>query len=754
MAIKSDSYLLTRFEQGDVPDQQDFIDLINSKVNVAAGSGGEGKNYVSQANAETGSVDDFNSYNDSISKSFADTDINTGTDQITVTAHGFLYNDQVYITDALGTNIAINTRYYVIVVDANTISLSETLSGPVFDITGSPTPGTSAVVNTEPVNGVSGTTGIVLSTTPTDPIRGLVSYLYSVPATQQAGTGWSYDFEIENADRAKTLKFKFELSVVSGGDLVDGDIEAFIYDNTNNRLIPVTPSKIQAMVEGNDNQYSFYGTFQTNVDSLSYRMLIHWRKPEIAAHVIKLDSFSIGPQTVSSGVPSSDWMPYTIEIKGTSSDPTKGTVVYDKAYWRRVGDTVEITYEYYQSAGGSSGSGQYVFSLPPGLRIDLDKLTSNAASPGSQSLGFGVIDNFATNLHVNVVYDVTETFGGVGGGFRLFHNTGDSTQPVFVGSTAHDLGTATIQYGVKAFFPIKGWSSNVTMSSETDNRTLAFRTSIGVSGQLIPTSVDTKLTVWKTPEFDTHGAFDTDRWIAPISGYYFVKSQVRWDLDTTGAKWLNIYVDGVIKMGGVGRAITPSSSEPYHTEVSDLMYLRAGQVVEIYALNGSSGALTVVSDDAYDSFEIFKVSSGAATIMATEKIVAMYTTASGQTIPDAVDDIINFNTKEIDTHGIVTTGAGWKAVVPVSGIYEVKGLITFTNAVGRKEIKVYINGVLKKYLGSETNPSGVVACIVNGSALFNLEEGDEITIYGLQSSGAPLVLLADDSVNYVSISKI
>jgi len=60
-------------------------------------------------------------------------------DTLTITGHGLSNDDEIY----LDLNIAGNlsewpTRYYVIVVDANTIQLSLTASGPAIDITGGP----------------------------------------------------------------------------------------------------------------------------------------------------------------------------------------------------------------------------------------------------------------------------------------------------------------------------------------------------------------------------------------------------------------------------------------------------------------------------------------------------------------------------------------------------------------------------------------------------------------------------------------
>lgn len=58
---------------------------------------------------------------------FDDTDVTTGTDEITMTAHGYVNGDgPLRLTDGGGlpAGLLINTDYWVIVVDANTIKLA------------------------------------------------------------------------------------------------------------------------------------------------------------------------------------------------------------------------------------------------------------------------------------------------------------------------------------------------------------------------------------------------------------------------------------------------------------------------------------------------------------------------------------------------------------------------------------------------------------------------------------------------------
>lgn len=80
-------------------------------------------------------------YSDATAQTFATTDVNTGTDQITLTAHGLENYQRVQFTTSGGlpAGLTASTTYYIIVVDANTIevatSFANALAGTQIDIT-------------------------------------------------------------------------------------------------------------------------------------------------------------------------------------------------------------------------------------------------------------------------------------------------------------------------------------------------------------------------------------------------------------------------------------------------------------------------------------------------------------------------------------------------------------------------------------------------------------------------------------------
>lgn len=151
------------------------------------------------------------------------------------------------------------------------------------------------------------------------------------------------------------------------------------------------------------------------------------------------------------------WTSYTLQITASTSNPTKASsTVVDSANWRRVGDSMEISYSYghTNSAGAGAGSGTYLFSLPSGYSIDSSKILVSTSSIAGGSAGkavayvSGVVSGLATGFvwpydstHLALaVTDQNSTFGAITDSFG-------------------SLSGATASYQFLAAVPISGWST-------------------------------------------------------------------------------------------------------------------------------------------------------------------------------------------------------------------------------------------------------------------------------------------------------
>lgn len=144
------------------------------------------------------------------------------------------------------------------------------------------------------------------------------------------------------------------------------------------------------------------------------------------------------------------WQTYTMNIGAVTTAPTKGTIAQDNAQWRRVGQNMEIRYNYRQTAAGASGSGIYLFPIPAGYSIDTS-ITGQTIAPNynaEAAVGCGSCFN-GTNTYpiISHVYDAD-----------YLTLTYDSSSSV-ISDSAMGLGSAAdLTISCTASVPIVGWS--------------------------------------------------------------------------------------------------------------------------------------------------------------------------------------------------------------------------------------------------------------------------------------------------------
>jgi hypothetical protein len=142
-------------------------------------------------------------------------------------------------------------------------------------------------------------------------------------------------------------------------------------------------------------------------------------------------------------------------------------------------------------------------------------------------------------------------------------------------------------------------------------------------------------------------------------------------------------------------------------------------------------------------------------------VAAIYRTSAGQSIPHATWTIVDFDSRELDTHRAVTTGASWRFTAPVEGVYVVSASIMFaattTWADGEVgDLSVYKNGSLVFSL-DRTNSNGSSASVnmrLGGSTAVRLDVADYIDIRIYQGSGAALALQGEARYNRVAIYRV
>lgn len=536
-----------------------------------------------------------------------------------------------------------------------------------------------------PVDGTGGSpTGVTWTATSTTPLKGPGAFVFTKSGSaNKQGMGCSYNFTIDKQDKAKVLGIEAEYLVDSGTftagtSSTNSDIIWYIYDVTNAKLIE--PSSIKLLSNSTTLTDAFKATFQTSSDSVSYRLIAHVSTTTTNDFALKFGGISISRSSYPTGTPISDWQSYTLTIGSTGTVPTKGTVSIDAARYRRIGDSLEIRYQYKQTSAGASGTGNYLFPIPSGFSIDTSKVTASTSDNTVPAVGHLSVQATTEGLGVGAIqaYDST----------RLWAYAITSANSFQVGATNFNLGQASVLYSFTAIVPILGWSSSVQMSDSADTRILAAKYTLAVSTSITsgsPINFATKVE-------DTHGAVTTGaswKFTAPISGLYSVTALQ----NANGAHYYRVYKNGV-----ADDYLSGAPSANYMISGKAQIRLNAGEYIDV-----RPDASVITQSVTYITIERI---SGPSAIAATETVAASYN------IPNhTASTTITIGSKISDTHGMVS---GNNITIPISGFYMFSVYRTIAAAVANN-ITILVDGasqgiIVTNNLGQAMTGTKMIYC--------------------------------------------
>ena len=145
---------------------------------------------------------------------------------------------------------------------------------------------------------------------------------------------------------------------------------------------------------------------------------------------------------------------------------------------------------------------------------------------------------------------------------------------------------------------------------------------------------------------------------------------------------------------------------------------------------------------------------------AYKAIVAIYNTATAQSIPNNTLTILNFDTLVNDTDTAVTTGASWKFTAPASKFYRIDIQMMFSTTTGwadgeKAEIDVYIDGVVESLIDRKDNYNSASPYMqLSGGSAYYMTAGQYLDVRVLQLSGGTLTLYTDAAFNRIAITSL
>jgi len=586
-----------------------------------------------------------------------------------------------------------------------------------------------------PVNGTGGSPTVTFTQTTSSPLAGAGSGLFTKDAANRQGEGVSYDFTISSADQGKMLHVQFDYAVASG-TYADGGMRVYLYDITNSVVIEPVPVTIL----NSSNAQTWTGEFQTAINSTSYRLIWHVASTSASAYALKFDRVIVAPNTYSYGAAVTDWTAFTPTLVNSWTNVTLS------GYYRRVGDTAEITYKV-QTTGTPSGT-SLSFYAPSGLVVDNTKLSSNG---DGMRVGYGGIyqtgvivsglqafyNNNSGNGYFNATYLTSVTTAG--------ESAVTPTAPVSI-SNHPDYIWLTVKV------PIAGWSSNVVVSDQTDTRVIQAKVFRSSTAQTITTGAAVKCQ-FNGVVSDSNAAYDSAtnyRYTVPVAGVYEFKGGISFaSTASLGSAALILYKNG----GELNSVQFTKESASFSTIGVTFSFddptAKAGDYYEIYVSNQMSASIDLLSTASIGggSYWIINRMCGPSQIAASESVNARYYSSS--TTISGSDATIVYSTKDFDSHNAYSSGT---YTIPMNGKYSVRAALQISGTYALNQsssLKIFKSGSIMSDAGTVAGGANT-SLYVSINDLISCVAGDTITIVGLSSATSPSIN-ASTTRNYFSI---
>jgi hypothetical protein len=646
-------------------------------------------NYIGNDNLEQ-TIGSWTSYNNRLTATV--TSASPAVVTISATTGYYAGMPFLFTGTTAATGTTLGTTYYVTSgFGGTTFSFSATPGGANVNTSST---GTSLSVSPlVPTTGTGGTiTGLTQTRNTTTPLHGLGDLkLAQTNSTIVAGQGEVYPFTIDAADEAKVLAVSFDFNasstfsassgnpcVIGSGSNCDSDIEVWVFDVTNAKLVPISP---RVITSNGANNFTFKGSFQTASNSLSYRLLFHTatNSANATGWTFRADNFYVGAQTTVQGTAMTDYVAYVPTYTGL------GTVTPSNVFWKRVGDEVWIKGNF---TIGTPAATTIAITMPNGIVAD-------AGTPANLIVGTSGSNNTTNGVN---------TFAYIANPSSNILNMGLYASSGFAPSVTAQASSVLINgaiLDIDARVKISGWSSNSLMSADTNTNIVS--ASMTSNAATISYTAGTTI-VWPVVTKDTTGSYNvgTGVWTCPSAGRYQV-SVTGIDSNGVTGNFLTLW-----KNGSFFNLFTYLSTGNAYVQSGIItLDLLAGDQLTTQA--SANSGLTYSAGQYNPQWDITKI-TGPSAIAATETVAITAIGTANISVTASSPVIWPAGTVQFDTHSAYSTTTGLYTC-PVAGFYDVSvaGMVANTT---NTNVFVYHNGSFYNFIAfaqtSGATPSGKI----------------------------------------------
>ena len=599
---------------------------------------------------------------------------------------------------------------------------------------------------TTPADGTGGSANITFTRNTTTPLRDGGDFKITKDAANRQGEGASFDFTIDNADKAKKHIISFDYDA-SHASYADDDVRIYIYDVTNTNLIRVNGEELKG------GKGKHYAQFQSASDSTSYRLIFHVSSTNASAYDVYLDEVSVGPQGI-----------HNAAISGNGSDvafiadTNAGQTIADDTI--TIIDFEDVEHDSHNAYDSGTytvpvtGLYQINSSIMFGHTSEVDisesmyiALKVNGTSKRIQNWKEGELTDSATLyyslqisclLKLNKGDEITiQVYQATGVPYDLHHSNAYNSLDI------HKIGSQVTA----------GGGSDVVFIGTTD---------------VAPTVATATYTAidFINVERDSHGAFSGGTYTVPESGTYKINSSLLYEstneFDQGEVLSLDIKVGGAVKRRGHYKevVVTDSNSVYYTTTVNATLELNKGDEVTIEAYQNSGVSLDLHTSNYHNFCDITKQASPQ-TVLENETVAMRYTSDAAATISNNTNTTLVFEDKDTDTHNAYNNSTG-VYTFPVSGYYSVDCKVGIYGRDSANSTRVYIASSIDGSGSNDITLDTEAAAGVGAYAFFALDgsytkyfnKGQTIEVFLHQNTGSSQDLYAGGNNVFLSIIRI